>query len=715
MGRPLLKQIKLKAFRSFAEPVTIDFPDAGMVLFRGRSGSGKSSLLLAIQYLLGICPYPATVLQSWLTEEPMEVQGTIKMDDGDLVITRGQKLSATMASVPLKGSAKEIEQKIHKQIGLTPELLAALTYRGQRQPGLFLSMTDSEKKEFLTTLLDLGKFEKAADESQTKTKGLEVQAAAAALYLEAMRTDAKFVAQNVTAPVLNSMQKMEADLAEAREKNTKLESRIVSLRLRLKTAKETVESGAQLHVAPMLAGLKKIENQLVEMLEAGFVPEVDETKLRAAEADLAQAHRFLAEEVARDQERKAEQSASANAIYAQIVTLEKQLAGYAGIERETTRLTNEMDKLSRSLCDRCMRPWDEALARKEQLAVERIQLNTQKQQLEALRPTVAELQAKYRVAANFVQSAEVAELQRLCMDLTQAVERERGEINAQQREQTAQFQQHAAEAEAAIERRRTEIGREVECFRANGLLSLEAVEGELENLENEAKMTRASVSALEAAVARVSMDNAREEERVRVAQERLAKALAAVAEAEAKHAGIMKSISAELDFQRLIGREGFLGSIFDEVLWEISEETNRILAQFPNTSHVTLNFRSESTTQKGSIKKSITPVVTVGGFEAPLLSGLSGGMLTATELAVDIAVGNVVSRRTGVVPGWVVLDESFEGLGPSEKEASMEILRVYGAEKLVLVVDHASEFKEMFSQFIDVKCDGGVSRVVEAA
>jgi hypothetical protein len=56
---------------------------------------------------------------------------------------------------------------------LPPELLAPLTYRGQKQPGLFLSKTDAEKKEFLTTLLDLGKFEAAVEASQAKVKNLE--------------------------------------------------------------------------------------------------------------------------------------------------------------------------------------------------------------------------------------------------------------------------------------------------------------------------------------------------------------------------------------------------------------------------------------------------------------------------------------------------------------------------------------------------------------
>ena len=41
----------------------------------------------------------------------------------------------------------------------------------------------------------------------------------------------------------------------------------------------------------------------------------------------------------------------------------------------------------------------------------------------------------------------------------------------------------------------------------------------------------------------------------------------------------------------------------------------------------------------------------------------------------------------------------------------MEVLREYGEEKLVIVIDHNSEFKEMFSQFIDVTCKDGKSGI----
>ena len=173
-----------------------------------------------------------------------------------------------------------------------------------------------------------------------------------------------------------------------------------------------------------------------------------------------------------------------------------------------------------------------------------------------------------------------------------------------------------------------------------------------------------------------------------------------------KESDIEKELAAEKDFALLIGREGFLGSIFDEIISEISFETNQILAKIPNTSHITFNLHSESTTQKGVIKKNIVPVVTINGFEAPLSSGCSGGMQAAIELAVDMAVNSVISKRTGIIPGWIILDEVFEGLGPVEKEGCLEIL---SKEKLVIIIDHSSETKQMFDKKIEIVYKNGIS------
>jgi DNA repair exonuclease SbcCD ATPase subunit len=374
------------------------------------------------------------------------------------------------------------------------------------------------------------------------------------------------------------------------------------------------------------------------------------------------------------------------------------------------QLLEEIEKLSQNICDRCERPWEEAMAKCVAAQAERTDLGAKLKELDGLKPEIARLQKEYTAVGEFVPSPAIQELRDITSTLAAQCAEENARIQGEMKLLTVEQGQKIAQAQKALAEAQSSLAHRIEAARADAYEKLQGTQEELETLERDQQMADAHVKGIQASLSRVQIDNARAAQ----IQETIAGMESDLKASEEAVAKLRAELNAELDFQKLIGREGFLGAIFDEVLWEISEETNRLLAQFPNTAHVTLYFRSEATSQKGTIKKSITPVVSIGGFEAALSSGLSGGMETAVELAVDLAVAEVVSRRTGAVPGWLILDESFTGLGPVEAEASMEILRAFAENKLVLVVDHASEFKSMFTQSIEVEYQAGFSRVVES-
>lgn len=184
-------------------------------------------------------------------------------------------------------------------------------------------------------------------------------------------------------------------------------------------------------------------------------------------------------------------------------------------------------------------------------------------------------------------------------------------------------------------------------------------------------------------------------------------AVNAVDEQRATVAKLESDLHAEQDFLQMLGRDGFLGVIFDEVLTEIATQANEILGKLSNTSHVSVHFRSETT--KG--KKSIVPVFVVSGHETTRSAGLSGGMGTSADLAVDLGVAAVVESRLGSAPGWFCLDETFNGMPKPTKESALEILQQFAQDRLVLVIDHGSEMKEMFAKVLTVREVDGKSVV----
>jgi DNA repair exonuclease SbcCD ATPase subunit len=178
----ILKSLEIENFRSFKQRASIEFPDKGAILIKGAwsnkaisSGSGKSSILLAIAYALGYCSIPATELKTWGIKGNLFVKLAIKdTDTGDIItITRDPKISIMVNDEPLLGSADELEAKLASRIKTPSELAKTLTYREQRKPGHFVNLTDSKKKEFLVAVLGLDEIEQASDAILQRLKTLD--------------------------------------------------------------------------------------------------------------------------------------------------------------------------------------------------------------------------------------------------------------------------------------------------------------------------------------------------------------------------------------------------------------------------------------------------------------------------------------------------------------------------------------------------------------
>lgn len=162
----------------------------------------------------------------------------------------------------------------------------------------------------------------------------------------------------------------------------------------------------------------------------------------------------------------------------------------------------------------------------------------------------------------------------------------------------------------------------------------------------------------------------------------------------------------------ILGRSGFLGSIFDEILQDIESRSNEMIKCLPNIDQFAIMVSSTKITKtKGTAKKEITVNVTKNGKEVSIKS-LSGGQQCGLELCSDLASAEAIRSRSGVPLGWVCLDEAMDGLGVDEKQAAIAMIkeRVNG---LVLIIDHATEIKEGFDKIIEIEFDGKESFIAE--
>ncbi len=620
-----LRHLKLQNFRSFyGKHDDISFPESGLLLVRGSSldhgdssGSGKSSIILAVAYALGVCNQPATELQSWGATEPMQVEleltKNIAGDDAPIVICRGKKNSLEIAGQKITG-AKAIDAALQKELGLSSEILKAISFRDQNTRGSFLAMTDAEKKDFLTGLLGLDQIEAALLASETALKEHQRNIPVMQAQLDAV---SKHVWPEPGEPLpMDGLDKEYDD--------------IIGWIAELQRALAAPEP--EFVPNPRIEELQKMK----EMAQRGWVQEKAAVDATAREVTK---RRDLATKARMGWERD-----------------------YAGWTKRAADLREQVRAMREGTCPTCEQAWH------DETALENACLS-----LDSAEKMLVKLGDGTQWDADLNATAPYSS------ERLEALERARQEFDA-------------AIVELRVEDQRLRPASEKPTLQKQLQVACQTRDRIKADIDQR-KQFNAGIDKARATMERNRAEDARILETYRKV----------LAETEQKAA-------AELDFQQSLGRKGFLGVIFGDILQEIKTEANQRLGQLANVSQVTLDLVTETETQAGTAKKAITPIFYVNGHETKFNS-LSGGMQTSVDLIVDLAMMTVIQRRTGAMPGFLFLDEAFNGQGVITKEASLEALRAYSAEKLIVVIDHSSETKEFFSSWISVENSGGRSRV----
>jgi DNA repair exonuclease SbcCD ATPase subunit len=698
---PRIETIDGTNFGSF-EGFHLVLPETGLVLLKGfnedtggSSASGKSTLILGMNYPIGTCDVPATELQTWDCEIPPFVVGMYRIDGKTVEIGRGKRFTLKKDGVAFTGSAAQKEEEIDRLFGMDAEMRRALTYRGQRKPGLFLSKTDAEKKTFLTKLLGLDTFEEAAEvgklnvDKLAEAEKMEVAREAdlqARIDQEGPKPDIEEYSKYMKS-VANDATLLAGEVAE-------LEVHMGRFRKDASRAYESYTHQRNPEVRGLSEQLEQLESVTIEQ------PQPSNEYLRASYT-VTEFGTRIERLGAEDRVRRTEIDAQRTTLNQDLQAMSLRLGAKNGVLADKDRIMAELKILARDVCPVCSREWDRAQIRREKLNEDLAVIEAKLGDFADMELGIEELKAELERTPKFEPNPMIEAMRKAQAFAQTQVAQERQKLDSEVELKTIALEKAKAELRASIAQLEREIEGTARQAEANILREVDDLRAfrdqkkEYLQISNQA-LVEAKRMVADSEITLTRIDN-------------LSVQKAAIS---AKLAEIRVAFAAEADFLHLIGREGFLGAIFDEVLAEISDETNQVLASIANTRNCTIQFTSESLTKKGTINREIVPVVTINGHKASLRFGPSGGMLSAIELAVDLAVGHVISRRTGVCPGWLILDESFDGLGPVEKETCLEILTKYSQDRLVIVVDHATEMQGLFTKKLQVKYKNGVSILV---
>jgi len=631
-----LKTLTFNNIRCFNKKQTIDFSNRDKLIqvdgrnenTGGSSGAGKTTVFLALDYLLGISDIPSTVLQSRLTKKTIEVSGEFVVGDKPVSISRSKKGGLTIKTPDetISGNVKLAEEKLDEILGIPRKLFKKMVHKKQKEGGFFLNLTAKEMYEFLINMLGLQKYTDQVDK----------------------------ISEDIKAKT-----KREEELAV----ETKLSSKeIKDLELLLKELKEPIITTSEDEVKPLEERLEKYKESLdrLEKEKAAKLSELQEPKRDVV--------------YTKEQEEKAVRLSEA------IHKVDMELSSAKYDERDLPKFIEQYKKMAEEKkkmldhrCPTCDQHWEahqDLLAGKAKLMTElQMKIVKAKQAAEG----IPALQAKYDKLKEMKAKLEV-------------------EIKT--------------------------IESTIENEYLNKLNDYKTKVSEVEKLYSERINTRKD------SIRNTSLDLSQKITKINSEKE----ALSSYKENKEKMLKLLETKSKDLD-QKI--------EEYNKIIWEknIAEEAKRLIKSYtlqtfqdtldiigdtatatlggiPNMSTSSVYFEGCKETKSGKIKDEVSAILTMDGEDKIPIKSLSGGERTAIDLAVDLALIDVIESKAGKGANFYVIDEPFDGLDSVCKENCLEILRQIDTNKMIIMVDHSSELKEMVSDIITVVKSGESSTVI---
>jgi len=654
-----LKRIEFGAAGRYVEKQVISFEGVkGLVLADGvnlnsggSSGSGKTTWLSMIDFNWDINSTPATKLQSRLTKEKIWIDGYYDWNGKEVILSRkGTKKSITIDGEKKSNSAALVEEMMTEIMGMPPSVFKKITHREQKSDGYFLSMANTEASKFLSDCLGIQKIEIVADEAAKKAILLlkEIEELQLSINIKTDNLDSNKITLNtISTPDVvdfSNMDNMSVELngLQGKWNHTEDESKWLLDKMELE---RPLQPQVKIDIPDEYNNLKKKEQEIrleIQKMEGEKSAKV--TKLQATLYGL-------------------------NETYS---TLQKQQNNLLLLSKESNRLSTEINGMKEDVCPTCEQDWDK-LAEYRDAKIENLkkiekEMSGYPNNLVSLSTSAKARIDKLTNEVNLINAEKIPLETSKALEQTLAamssidaiVEKKKAEISMEYQKKLNAFNLSKSE----LQQTRMAISRELSDKMNSLQAAIQLLNSQKDGYDAQVKQAENTRKSMEEQNSAISLEI-----------QKLEKDLSD------------KKIDYDLEFNigSSLGKEGYLNAIFEETLDLIGEEATYLLGRVPNTTNTTISFKTTKETNKGkSSKKEINAYVTCDGDEAPIKT-LSGGERTVFDLVVDLAVIKIVEERTGNIPGWLILDESFEGLGPVEKEQIIELLKVFSFKRK----DHA--------------------------
>lgn len=657
-----LKKLSFKNIRRFVDKQVIDFSDRQKLLqidgknnnTGGSSGAGKSTVFLALDYLLGISDVPSTVLQSRLTKDPIEVEGVFETNGKPLLISRSKKngLSVSYNGETVSGNVKLADERLQEIIGIPRSVFKKMVHKKQKEGGFFIDMTGKQTYEFLSEVLDLAKY----------------QLAIAAII------------EN------NSTSKKELDNAQItiqlEQSNVKDLERVLSE----KDKPVSTVTDEELHKCKTALDDKKIEQQGLEDKMKEDLAKLEKPKETELEYDKTELNRLNLLLSKKDEACKeaAEAKGDVSRRLSEMPLL-RERAMSAG--QKIFEISEKQKEIKKSICPTCNQSWVGETAKEKLTSLEKTKKSYIEKALDTKRLIESEpaLKTKLERVEQIIVKTE-AEIASIRQDILSEQQKMRDKELEVHKKNTALFAEYKVKEQAIKDEYQQRLTQLKD--------TINEIQIDYSSKKNEVNSYNAQLASYESEVSKLGQLISDKKKKIEQAK------------------ALQKSLASEVlvadETKRLI--KSYTLQTFQDTLNSIGHVATEILSNIPNMSNATIYFEGCKENKDGSIKDEVTGILNLDGETVPIKS-LSGGERTSVDLAVDLAVIDIIETKAGKGADFYIIDEPFDGLDAVCRENCLEILKQVDTNKTIIMVDHSSELKEMVGDVVTVVRSGETSHV----
>lgn len=683
----------------------------------GSSGSGKSTIFNSLDWLLGLSDLSTSVLQSRLTKETISVEGAFDWNGREVIVRRSKKLSVTIDGVEVTGSAKLAEEELDKIISMPRHLFRQMLHRRQGESGFFLGMTPSQMNSFLTDCLGLETIRTKTDLIDQKLKNLttlktqvqtDLRASQAALEatISAKTSLGQEPTTNVTEALVEGwklqLEQSQGILKDIQDKHSKEKADLDQKKPKLVNVPyDTANFNALEAIHKELSTAINLVNSAEKDRQSKINNKISALKLEAANQVSSI---------------KIEHGKAVSELNNKIKDLNFLIQSGVDAKNNAIKIGNQLKELRSGTCYTCQQAWVTQTAKdqeqillqelsKHKLALEKsaqasVEVTVFKEQLDTLmkdhneRLSVVAEESKSQLAllAEEAKPQIPTELENLNAKLS--------EVSSKKTEERQKENKHNNDQNAANNRLMASFFEEQKVLTDRHKEEIKNAMVGIENARSQYDQCRLTLKSHEESLARhkSSTDSLNTKE-TELNQK--------VVEMDQKAVQASQDLEIAEEVKRCL--KSYLSCSFDDALDSVSESATEILRAVPTMSNATIRLEGTKELSSGIIKETVNAVLDNDGeIDIPIKS-LSGGERSAVDLAVDLAVCQLIQEKTNRGVDLICLDEVFGGFDSVGIEQALEMLKTL--DKRILIVEHNNVAKEFVSDKITVVREGETSYI----